>query len=104
METPKRMANKSEARDLKFGILHPGGPQTPTTMSKSSLTPVRNHDVLLDSLEDAVETPKRRTTKTACRDFKFGTLLPMDPQKQAQMSKYLLTPIRNQERPPRLLG
>ena len=68
METPKRMANKSEARDLKFGILHPGGPQTPTTMSKSSLTPVRNHDVLLDSLEDTMETQRRMTNKSEARD------------------------------------
>ena len=79
METRKRMANKSEARGLKFGILHRGGPQTPTTMSKSSLTPVRNHDVLLDSLEDAMETPKRMANKSEARDLKFGILHPGGP-------------------------
>ena len=51
------------------------------------LTGTRN--VLLDSLEDALlETPKRNATKSACRDLKFGTLLPVGPQTRTLMSKY----------------
>ena len=50
------------------------------------LTGTRN--VLLDSLEDALETPKRNATKSSCRDLKLDPLLPVGPQTRTLMSKY----------------
>ena len=45
----------------------------------------------------------RRRTTTA-REFKFGIVLPEGPQTPTSMAKSSLTLVRNQERPPRLLG
>ena len=45
----RRRTTKFTARDLKFGILLPGGPQTPTSMSKSFLTPGRSGDTMFHS-------------------------------------------------------
>ena len=52
---------------------------------------IRN--VLLDSLEDALETPRRWTSKSTARVLKIGILLPGGPQTTISMSKTSLTPV-----------
>ena len=66
------------------------------------LTGTRN--VLLDSLEDALETPRRQDTSKAARDFKIGVECLLCISSKSKELKTPLAPVRNQECPLRLLG
>ena len=63
-----------------------------------------SNDVLLDSLEDALKTPRSWDTYKAAGDFKLCTEFPPGMSNTLLLKTMPLPKVRNQWRPLRLLG
>ena len=61
------------------------------------------NDVLLDSLEDALETLRREHSSDTARDLKLCKEIPQDMSSTLVFRTTPLTPVRNQWQPLRLL-
>ena len=78
LETPRRRGTSKVARDFKIDTELSSDMHTAFLTCNTPLNIVRNKYVLLDSLEDALETPRRQGTSKEARDFKIDTELSGD--------------------------
>jgi hypothetical protein len=73
-------------------------------MSKTTMSPLRNHQCPFRLQDDALETHRRWSTFRAGRDLKMDMQLPWCILGTSIMSKTNKTPLRNLHRPLKLLG